>query len=425
MRIRTSLVTKIVAGISVVATATYATSAFFIFVLKEVLAPNMELWLYSSLIFGLGVFWTGLLGWMTARWLVKPLNRLHRAADLAAGGNLKEEVVIPKSGDELMQLAVSFNQMIANLRGIVASIDEGSAATGTEVGHLRQSLEQVSELLNDVSERVGEISRNTDVQAEWSRSMFGSIEEIARISADAAACTEAARLDAARMTEAMDRSGEGVDAMSSAMNRLSEEGKDTAARMKELESHAEQIGQIVHSVEDISDRIRLLALNASIEAAHAGEHGQGFQVVASEIKKLADHTSSEVKRVDELVESIQADLRVAVGRVESQARHTLDEATRTSETTGHLGYISQSVHFTADAIRKISTLMDIQAAKMPGMLAGAQQVADMAENNAGNLGKIAEAVQEQNAMVQEVAAASNELQNRTEALHKGIGRFQI
>lgn len=425
MKLFNSLVTKIVVGISAVATVTYGTSAFFIFVLKDYLAPNMESWLFTSLTFALGVFWTGFLGWLTARWLVGPLNALHKAASAAAKGDLKAAVVIPSSGDELAQLASSFNQMITSLRGIVADIDEHSTETGTEVEHLRLALEQVAGLLTGVTERVGEISGNTDKQAELSRSMYASIEEIAAISSDATACTAAAQEDAGRMAEAMSKSSEAIDSMSSAMNRLAAEGSETAVMMKNLEKHAVQIGQIIHAVEEISDRIRLLALNASIEAAHAGEHGRGFQVVAGEIRKLADHTTTEVKHIGGLVGAIQSDLTVAVNRIETQAQHTEAEAAHTGETISSMQLIiTQSVRRTVEAIDRIAELMSTQSAKMSAMQAGAEHVADAAGQNAEKLGIIAASVQEQNARVEEVAAASNELRNMTIALQSGIGQFQ-
>lgn len=425
MKLLNSLVTKIVVGISIVATVTYGTSAFFIFALKDYLAPNMESWLFMSLTFALGVFWTGLLGWLTARWLVRPLIELHKAASAAAKGDLTARVTDRNSGDELAQLAVSFNQMISSLRGIVANIDEHSTATGTEVEHLRLALEQVAGLLTGVTERVGEISGNTDTQAELSRSMYSSIEEIAALSADAAACTTEAQQDAGRMAEAMTRSSEAIDSMSSAMNRLASEGSETAVMMRKLEKHAEQIGQVIHVVKEISDRIRLLALNASIEAAHAGEHGKGFQVVAVEIRKLADHTTTEVKHIDGLIESIQSELTVAVDRMETQALHTEAEAANTGETLGNMQlFISQAVQRTVESIDKIAELMTFQSAKMGFMLAGAERVADAASDNAHKLGNISASVQEQNAMVQEVAAASNELRNMTIALQSGIGQFQ-
>ncbi|UVI30483.1 methyl-accepting chemotaxis protein [Paenibacillus spongiae] len=425
MKVSTSLVTKIVLGISVVAATTYGTSAFFIFVLKDYLAPDMEPWIFTSMTFGLGVFWTGFLGWLTARWLVKPLNDLHRAAGVASGGDLKAGVEIPKSKDELMQLATSFNQMIISLRGLVADIDAHSSATGYEVEHLHLSAEQAAVVLTEVTERVGEISSNTDMQAQLSRMMYASIEEIAGISADAATCTATAQQDAEQMVEAMASSSEAMDSLSVTMNRLAVEGNETTVIMKKLEKHAEQIENIVHAVEDISSRTHLLALNASIEAAHAGEHGQGFQVVAVEIRKLANHTTTEVQHIGGLIEAIQADLTIAVNRMEAQAQHTIAESSKTGETIGRLQLISQSVQRTVDAINRIAALMGIQSVKMNAMLAGAEQVADTAGENADKLGKISASVQEQNAMVQEVAAASNELQNMTDDLQSRIGQFQF
>lgn len=412
-------------GISAVATVTYGTSAFFIFVLKDYIAPGMNAWLYTVLTLAMGVFWTGFLGWFTARWIVRPLNALHQAAEVAAQGNLTADVAIPHSRDELMRLSASFNEMLTSLRGIVRDINQHSSAADTEVGMLRNAAEQAANLLTEITERVDSISHNTDIQAELSLSMYKTIEEIASLSADAQTRTVSAQSDAGQMMEAMSRSSEAIRSLSEAMNRLTAEGMETTRIVKKLEQHADKIGQIINVVEDISARTHLLALNASIEAAHAGEHGQGFQVVAVEIRKLANHSTAEVQNVGSLIGEIQNDLAVAVSRMDIQARTTETEAEKTQISISQLRQIAESVERTVGAVNNVAELIELQSEKMKMILTGAEQVSDAAGDNAAKLSRIASSVQEQNAMVQEVAAASHELQNMTATLQSRIGKFRF
>jgi len=425
MRIAFSLVKKIVIGISAVATITYGTSAFFIFVLKDHIAPQMNDWLYTVLTLAMGVFWTGLLGWLTARWLVRPLNALHQAAEVAAQGNLTAEVSIPHSQDELMRLSASFNEMLTSLRGIVRDINGHSTAADLEVGMLRNAAEQAANLLTEITERVEDISHNTDIQAGLSLSMYKTIEEIAGLSAEAQTRTISAQSDAAEMTEAMDRSSEAIQSLSEAMNRLSTEGLETTRIVKKLEHHAEKIGEIITVVENISASTHLLALNASIEAAHAGEHGQGFQVVASEIRKLANHSTVEVQNIGNLIGEIQNDLAIATTRMDLQAQTTEEEAEKTKGSISQLRQIAGTAERTVSAVNNVAELIELQSEKMKSILTGAEQVADSAGDNAAKLSSIASSVQEQNAMVQEVAAASHELQNMTATLQSRIGKFRF
>lgn len=425
MSVTFSLVKKIVAGIAIVAAITYGTSAFFIFFLKDYIAPDMNSWLFTVLTFAAGVFWTGLLGWLTARMLVKPLNALRRAAEIAAQGNLTAGVAIPQSRDELMQLSASFNEMLMSLRSIVRDINSHSSNAANEVGMLSHAAEQAASLLTEITERVDAISRNTDMQAALSLSMYRTIEEIADLSADARTRTVSAQSDAALMLESMSSSSAVIQSVSEAMNKLSEEGAETTRIVKKLEEHADKIGEIIHVVEDISARTHLLALNASIEAAHAGEHGQGFQVVAVEIRKLANHSTAEVQNIGTLVEEIQKDLSVAVTRMEQQAATTETEADKTRTGIRQLQVIADSVQRTADAVNSVAELIEQQSDKMKAILAGAGQVSDAAGDNAAKLSSIASSVQEQNGMVQEVAAASQELYSMTAALQNRIGKFRF
>ncbi|WP_270168305.1 methyl-accepting chemotaxis protein [Paenibacillus sp. SYP-B4298] len=425
MSVTFSLVRKIVAGIALVATITYGTSAFFIYFLKDYIAPDMNSWLFTLLTFAAGVFWTGLLGWLTARMLVKPLNALRHAAEIAAQGNLTADVDIPQSRDELMQLSSSFNEMLTSLRSIVRDINSHSSHATGEVGMLSHAAEQAASLLTQITERVDAISRNTDIQAELSLSMYKTIEEIASLSAEARTRTVSAQSDASVMLESMSSSSEVIQSVSETMDRLSKEGAETTRIVKKLEEHADKIGEIIDVVEDISARTHLLALNASIEAAHAGEHGQGFQVVAIEIRKLANHSTTEVQNIGSLIDEIQKDLSVAVHRMEQQAETTELEAEKTRTGIGQLQAIADSVQRTVEAVDNVAALIEEQSDKMKAILAGAEQVSDAAGDNAAKLSSIASSVQEQNGMVQEVAAASQELHNMTAALQNRIGKFRF
>ena len=421
---RWNLVRKLVLGITLVAATTYATSAFFIFVVKDMLAPDMSTWLFTIMTLGMGVFWTGLLGWLTARMLVRPINALQRAASKAADGVLTEEVTLPRGKDELYALSLAFNHMIGNLRGIVTDIDHHSTATGSEAGHLRGAAEQSAAQLGEITTRVDTMTHNTDTQAELSRSMHGTVQDMSQLTEAASKETELARADVSQMQEAAVSSSSAMERLTHAMQQLAQDGEATAAIVKRLETHAVRINDILSVVKDISGRTHLLALNASIEAAHAGSQGRGFEVVALEIRKLAQHSSEEVQHIARLVEDIHSDLAIASERMAAQANQMQTESERTQASRESMITIFGSVDRTAQTMEDVAGLMDTQSAKMRLILGHAQQVADTAEDNAARLGDIASSVQEQNAIVQEVAAASHELEHTAETLQQRVQQFQ-
>lgn len=425
MNRRWSLVRKLVLGITMVAATTYGTSAFFIFVLKDWIAPEMSTWLFTTLTLLMGVFWTGLLGWLTARALVKPINALQRAAGKAAEGVLTEGVAIPRAKDELHDLSQAFNHMIGNLRGIVTDIDTHSTTTSAEAGHLREAVEMAAIQLSEITARVDKIAHNTDTQADLSRSMHGTVQTMGQLTEAAFKETELARTDVLQMQEAAVSSSAAMERLAASMRQLAEDGQATAAIVTRLESHAGRIDDILTVVQDIASRTHLLALNASIEAAHAGSEGRGFEVVALEIRKLAQHSSEEVRHIAGLVEDIHADLGVAAERMAAQAQQMQAESLRTEDSRATMTTVFGSVERTARTIQEMAGLMDSQSAQMRTIVDHARQVADAAEDNAARLGDIASSVQEQNAIVQEVAAASHELEHTAETLQRRIQLFRI
>lgn len=423
--IKFGIVGKLVSGITVVSAITYGTSALFIFVLKDALRDYIPGWLFISATLALGVFWTGFLGWLAARWLVKPLLRLTAAADRASAGDLKTVIVPNRSNDELRALALAFSQMLENVREMIAGISTSCQATDTHAEELGSAIGHAASHIERIASTVEDISRGADRQSSYAQTMLASVGHMTEAAADIREQTETAKQLTADMTAAIEHSTQTIRALTDGMRRLAASNRESMQIVRDLEGSATEIGEISQVVGELASQTHLLALNASIEAARAGEHGQGFAVVAGEVKKLAEQSAQAVNGINERIAQIQA----GVGNVVRQSAEQLAAAERESEhseaVADALRRMTESAARTVEAVERIASQAAALAAQTEAVRREAKDVAAIAsETSIGAKGVLA-STQDQTAVMQQIAASSEVLKQQSSALKRQIGFFKV
>ena len=239
-----------------------------------------------------------LLGWIVARGIVRGLSRVKEVCAGLAAGDLTRTAGLA-SRDEPGQMGRALDEAMARLRETVSTID-GSASSLSSAAEemssvssqITASAQQTSAQAQAVSAAAEEISRSVDTVSAGSEEMGASIREISQ-----------------NATEAAQVAGEAVDLAAS-----------TSATMNKLGESSAEIGNVIKVITSIAEQTNLLALNATIEAARAGEAGKGFAVVASEVKDLAQETARATEDISRRVEAIQSDTTGAVTAIEQITR---------------------------------------------------------------------------------------------------------
>jgi methyl-accepting chemotaxis protein len=360
--------------------------------LEEVTAPAMAL--RNKIVvagFGVAVVVSGL-ALLFSIALIKPIQPIVGRAKQIAAGDLTGEPLPVKSEDELGHLTRSINEMSSALSTVVTEVNSSASEVAGASTEIAASSEQMARGMNEQSQQVTQISSAIE-------EMSASIVEVARKSVDAAN-------NATESGKVAQEGGQVVSQTIEGMRAISEAVSASAASVAELGKRGEQIGQIIEVINDIADQTNLLALNAAIEAARAGEHGRGFAVVADEVRKLADRTTKATDEIAASIQAIQTETDEAVQRMhagEEQVKVGVERATQAGQSLQKIVASAQEV---AGMIQSIAAAAEQQSAaseQVARSVASIKEITNMAEQgarqSAAAVGSLAERATQLQAML--------------------------
>jgi methyl-accepting chemotaxis protein len=324
--------------------------------------------------------------YLITRGITVPLNRLMVGAEQLGRGHLEHRIDV-RGRDETAQLARAFNEMAARRQ-------QTEAQLAKESEQRQHTLRTVAEFVNQLAGASAQILASTTEQVASAQEQgsavaqtVSTVEEITKTSEEAAGRARGVS-DSARHAEDVGRGGlRAVGEAVSAMGGVREQVESIATRILSLAEQAQAIGDIITTVNDISEQTHMLALNASIEASRAGEHGRGFSVVAAEVKALADQSKKATGQVRQILGQIQKATHGAV--------MTTEEGTKS---------VSVATRVVSEAGAHIQTLSDLLAQAS----LTAAQIAASANQQATGIGQIRQAMHDVNQATQQALLSSRQ-----------------
>lgn len=322
---------------------------------------------------------------------------VSKVTDLSRGeGDLTKQIRI-KSNDEFGVLADEINFLVAKIRDIISQI--------------AQTSENVSSTAAGLRSNSAHIAADAEEVAAQSQSVATAGEEMSATSGDIAQNCLMASEGSQRASAAASSGAKVVDETIHVMSSISERVKNSAKAVESLGNRSDQIGEIVGTIEDIADQTNLLALNAAIEAARAGEQGRGFAVVADEVRALAERTTRATREIGEMIKSIQQETRNAVIAMEEGVGEVAKGSEKATESGMALEQILEQINDVNAQIHQVAT-------------AAEQQTATTSEISS-NMMQVTEVVARTSRGAQEASAAANELTMLAENLRKIVSQFKL
>jgi methyl-accepting chemotaxis protein len=327
--------------------------------------------------------------------------RLHdmvvRMKDMAEGeGDLTRRLEVG-SNDEVAELATWFNTFVDKLQEILSKVSSTSNS-------LAAAGEQISASTRQQAEGA-EIQRDQTTQVATAMQEMGStVQQISENSNNAATASRKA-------AETAQQGGIVVTQTLTRMRAIAQSVGETAKKVQELGKQSDQIGKIIGVIDDIADQTNLLALNAAIEAARAGEQGRGFAVVADEVRKLAERTSAATKEIAAMIRGIQAETKSAVTAMQAGTKEVEQGVELTTQAGTSLHDIIQMSEQVGDMVTQIATAATEQSAASEEINGNIEQIAKITTASALGAHQTNEALQDLSAL------ASN--------LQRLVGQFRL
>ncbi|WP_367344143.1 methyl-accepting chemotaxis protein [Methanomethylovorans sp.] len=362
-------------------------------------------------------------GLFIANLLTKPLNNMVLATGDIAEGDMT--VRVQESDDEIGKLGASINKMVAGIRQIVQEVQENSVSVTATADNFLAFTEKMAVTCDVVKEDVSKISNGADIQSQKVFEVTTAMNDMSMAVQEIANNAQMTSETAINANELMKDIGEQSESLILQMDSIKTSSYESVEVMEQLDAKSVKIGEIVTLITGIADQTNLLALNAAIEAARAGEQGRGFAVVADEVRKLAEESGSAAKEISLLVKDIQKATENAVSSISQETTKVETGSESLNKAVEAVKKAIKNGDEVAKMAQEIAAATQEQSASIQEVTASIEDVSSISADSADGTQKISLTIEEEALLMSDLAKAAKDLAGTADHLRNSISKFKL
>ncbi len=367
---------------------------------------------------------SGIASWvLVRRQLTRPLNRFMEVVGKLGEGDLTV-VFDSQSKDEIGQLGTHFNRTVKGMREMIHATKMQSQQLIENAAQLNKNTEETALSIDEVARAVEELANGAASQAEEAGESTQRLMELEEQVQNLKDSAEKMKEQSVKAATTSQESMKTLEKLADDFKTNAAVSGEVAVQIQELEQKSASIGQIVNVIQSIAEQTNLLALNAAIEAARAGEAGRGFAVVADEVRKLAEQTTESTASIEQITSEIQHDIQVASEKMDEAKRmvhlstsavREVDEAFKSNDAS--LQQIIGEVETSFGHVEKVSACKDALSVSV-------ETIASVTEESSASSQEVSASVEEQTATISEIARMTEVLKGIAEKLDASMQGFK-
>lgn len=355
----------------------------------------------------------------------RPIRVFRDECLMLAKGDLRERDSKISSADEFGQLSAGFCEMRENLRQLVGKVYAQAEQLAASSKELTMSAEQSAQAATQIAESITNVAHGAEEQMKAADDSTSVVKAMSvNLEEAAATSSEVAGQSAKAASKAKDGNTAVVHVVKQ-MSNIEQTVTASSLVVAELGEKSKEIGQIVATISGIASQTNLLALNAAIEAARAGEHGRGFAVVADEVRKLAEQSEEATKQIAALIQDIQANTDKAVVAMADGTKEVKSGTEAVNNAGQAFGEIIDLVLKVSNQVKGITAAVDGMASDSERIVNAVTRIDSLSKNATGEAQAVSAATEEQSASMQQVAASSHNLAALAMDLKESVSKFRV